>query len=68
MEEALLPTPKVAAGGIAGAITILIVAALAAFGIVLDPVAASALSTLIAFGAAWLKREKGIDLDGTDIQ
>jgi len=59
----MTPTPKVAAGGIAGAISILLIAVLAYFGVDVEPTVASAITALIGFGVAWLKREKGIDLD-----
>lgn len=58
------PTPKVAAGGIAGAVTILLVALAAAFGIVLEPTVASALTVVISFAIAWFKGEGN---DGSSI-
>lgn len=56
-----MPVPKVAAAGIAGAVAVLIVAALAAFGIVLDPTVVSALTTLIAFAAGYFKKDNPVE-------
>lgn len=53
----LTPTPKVAAGGIAGAVTILLVAVAAAFGLTLEPAVVSALTVLITVGVSYLKGE-----------
>lgn len=64
----MTPTQKVAAGGFAGLIATLIVGLLAAFGVAVPATVAVALAGLLHFGVAWLKREKGIDLDGTDVQ
>lgn len=47
--------PKVAAGGTAGAATILLVWLLAQAGVDLPPEVASAVTTLIGFAAGWLK-------------
>lgn len=47
--------PKVAAGGTAGAVTVVLVWALAQAGVELPPEVASAFTTLIAFAAGWLK-------------
>lgn len=58
----MVPTSKVAAGGISAVVATLIVGVLASFGILLDPTVAVALAGLLHFGVAWLKREKGIDL------
>ena len=49
------PVPKAAGAGIAGALTILLVAVLdRAFGVTLTPVEASAITTVFAFIGAWL--------------
>lgn len=48
-------TPKVAAGGAAGAASIVLVFVLAQAGIEIPPEVSSALTTLIAFAAGWLK-------------
>jgi hypothetical protein len=47
---------KLSAATVAGAVSILIVAALAAFGILLDPATAQALTTLIAFAAGYMHK------------
>lgn len=47
---------KLSAATVAGAVSILIVAALAAFGIVLDASTAQALTTLIAFAAGYFHK------------
>lgn len=49
--------PKVAAAGVAGAVAVLIVGVLALFGVVLDPTVVSALTTLIAFAAGYIKKD-----------
>lgn len=51
------PRPKVAAAGIAGAVTIVLVALAEASGINVEPEVASSLTTVIAFLAGYLKRE-----------
>jgi protein-S-isoprenylcysteine O-methyltransferase Ste14 len=51
------PTKKVAAGGAAGAVTVLLVFIAGQFGLEVPPEAAAALTTLLAFAAGWLKRE-----------
>jgi len=64
------PDPKVAAGGIAGAITALVLAGLAAYGVTLDDETGKALGTLITaglpvlayFAAAWLKTDPAKEL------
>lgn len=48
---------KVAAGGIAGAVTTVIVWALSEFGVEMPPEVAAALTTLLAVGAGYVKRE-----------
>jgi hypothetical protein len=52
------PTPKVAAGGAAGALTTIIVFILYRFGIEIPGDVALALSTLISFAAAWFTKEQ----------
>ena len=64
------PDPKVAAGGIAGAIVALVLAGLAAYGVTLDDETGKALATLITaglpvlayFAAAWLKTDPAKEL------
>lgn len=48
------PTPKVAAGGAAGAASILIVWLLSMFGVEVPSEAAAALATLLGFAAAYM--------------
>lgn len=52
------PTAKVAAGGVAGAATLLIVFIAGQFGLDVPPEAASALTVLIGVAAAYIKKEK----------
>ena len=47
--------PKVAAGGLAGAATILVVFVAGAFGLEIPPEVSSAFTTLVAFAAGYLK-------------
>lgn len=47
--------PKAAAGGIGGSAAIVLTAVLSAAGVHLSAEVASALATLISFGAAWVK-------------
>jgi len=51
----LKPEPKVAAGGIAGAATVVLVWALGQFGVDVPAEVGAALSALIAFAAGYLK-------------
>ena len=53
-----IPTRKVGAAGVAGAVTTCIVYILAEFGIVLPPEIVAALVTLISFGAGYLTVER----------
>lgn len=50
------PTPKVAAGGIAGALTIVLVWFLGAVDVDVPPEVASAITTIIGTGAAYVKK------------
>lgn len=52
---AATPVPKVAAAGVAGAVTTLIVFIASRLGLDVPPDAAAALTTLIAFAAGYLK-------------
>lgn len=45
--------PKVAAGGVAGSITIILVWVLGFFHVEVPPEVASAFTTIISFGAGW---------------
>lgn len=47
--------PKVAAAGIAGAVTVVLVWAASLAGVAVPPEVASAVTTLIAFGAGYIK-------------
>jgi hypothetical protein len=51
------PKPKVAAGGIAGALSILVVFAAGQFGLEIPPEVASALTVVVAFIAGYFKSE-----------
>lgn len=50
------PQPKVVAGGVAGAVSILVVYALTLAGVEVPPEVASALTVVAGFVAAYLKR------------
>lgn len=52
----MIPQPKVAAAGVAGAVTTLIVFIAAQFGLEIPSEAAAAITGLVAFGAGYLKR------------
>lgn len=55
----MIPTRKVAAGGIAGAITTVIISICKdGFGYVMSPDLASAVTTIVGFVAAYLVPEK----------
>lgn len=56
MKESRKPQPKVVAGGVAGALSIVLVYLLGEAGVVVPAEVASALTTLIAFAGAYLKR------------
>lgn len=51
----MTPVPKVAAAGIAGAITTILVFLLNLFAVDVPPAVAGAVTTLIAFAAAYIK-------------
>ena len=53
-----MPVPKVAAAGIGGAVTTLVVWGLQAFGVEVPPEAAVAIGALAAFIAGYLKSEQ----------
>jgi len=52
------PTTKVAAGGVAGALTVLVVWILGLFHVEVPPEAASALTVVISFVTSYLVRER----------
>lgn len=52
------PTPKVAAGGYAGAAALVLVWLLGQFGVDMPPEVAAALALLAYGGAAYLKRDR----------
>ena len=56
MRDELKPTPKVAVGGAAGAVTVVLVWAAGLFGVEVPPEVASAVTVLISTGAAYIKR------------
>lgn len=51
----MTPEPKVLAGGVAGALTVVLVWVLGAVGVDMPPEVASAVTVLIGTGAAYLK-------------
>lgn len=53
-----MPNTKVAAGGLAGGISTLIVWGLGAAGVEVPPEVAAALATLVAFGVAYFVPER----------
>ena len=53
----MAPKPKVAASGIAGALTIVIVWAAGMAGVDVPPEVASAFTVIISFAAGWLKSD-----------
>lgn len=56
MQESRRPQPKVVAGGVAGAASIVLVYLLGEAGVRVPAEVASALTTLIAFAGSYLKR------------
>lgn len=52
------PTTKVAAGGVAGALTVLVVWILGLLHVAVPPEAASALTVIISFASSYLVRER----------
>ena len=58
MNETRKPTPKVAAGGAAGAASIILVYTLTTLGVAVPAEVASALTVLISFAAAYLKADR----------
>lgn len=54
------PTNKVAAAGISGAASVLLVYVLGQFGLDVPPEVASAITVLAAFGAGYMTKEKGV--------
>lgn len=59
-QPTLKPTTKVTAGGLGGAVAVLIVAVLGAFGIDMGGEVAAALTTVLSFGASYLVKDKEI--------
>jgi hypothetical protein len=57
-QPSLAPTTKVAAGGIAGAITVLVVWILGMFHVAVPPEVASAFTVIITFVASYFVRER----------
>lgn len=53
----LAPVPKVAAAGIAGAITVVIIYLATLTGVPMTPEVASAITLLIMSAAAWIKKD-----------
>jgi hypothetical protein len=54
----LTPTRKVAAGGVAGAATVILVWLAGMFGLEMPPEVAAALTVLLGTGAAYLRTER----------
>lgn len=54
------PTSKVAAAGVGGSITVLVVYIAKLFGLEIPAEVASALTALIAFGSGYIQKEKVI--------
>lgn len=52
-----MPTRKVAAGGIGGSLTIILVYVLKALGVSVDAILSSALTTLVCVALAWFVPE-----------
>jgi hypothetical protein len=57
-QPTLLPTRKVGAGGLAGAVSILIIAAAHQVGLEIPAELASAVTTVATFAIGWLVRER----------
>ncbi len=57
-EKSGVPTSKVAAAGVGGAAALVLTYLLGLFGLDLPAEVASALTTLVAFGAAYVKAER----------
>lgn len=57
-----LPTSKVAAGGAAGSLTVVLVWVLGELGLDITAEVASALTVLLSTGAAYLKSGRGVAL------
>jgi hypothetical protein len=54
--ESYAPRPKVVAGGIAGAASILVVYVASLFGLDVPPEVASAFTVVVSFGASYIKK------------
>jgi len=54
-DDFMSPTPKVAAAGVAGAVTTILVFIVAQIGVDLPPEVAAAITALLAFGAGYIK-------------
>ena len=54
-----LPTRKVTAGALAGAVTVLVVAIVEAFGVTVPAEVASSATTVLAFVASYFIKERG---------
>ena len=54
-----LPTRKVTAGALAGAVTVLAVFVVEAFGVDVPPEVASSVTTILAFVASYFIKERG---------
>lgn len=57
-QDTARPTAKVATGGIAGALTLLVVFIVGKFGVDVPAEVAAAVTVLISFAASYIKRER----------
>lgn len=57
-QTSMAPTTKVAAGGVAGALTILVVWILGLLHVTVPPEVASALTVVISFATSYIVRER----------
>ena len=57
-QPSVTPTTKVAAGGVAGAITVLLVWILGMFNVAVPPEVSSAFTVIISFAASYFVRER----------
>ena len=65
-QSSLVPTTKVTAGGVAGAITVLVVWILGMFNVAVPPEVASAFTVIVSFAISYFVRERvPVATDGT---
>jgi hypothetical protein len=56
-DDSLVPKPKVAAGGIAGAVSVIVIWAAGVAGLDVPPEVASAVTVVVSFAAGYIKSE-----------